>query len=454
MSTTFKVKFWEIKKRAGRKRPYPVRWLTDGKEHSEWYANKALATSRLSELSQAARAGEPFDVDTGLPVSELRRKNSFSFLEFSQSYMDMKWPDSAAKTRSSTVEALATAGAAFVKDAAGRPELTELRGVLIRNLLPPPTRGLELRSEEAEVAAWLQKHSRPLYDITDALAARSVLDALATKLDGKTAAATVYQRKRAVLFNLLSYAAERELIPDNPLNRVKRKIAKVVEEVDPRVVANPRQIERLLTAVSYVGLRDAERGARLVGFFATCYYAASRPAEALGLRLDDCTLPEEGWGELLLGQSRPAAGKRWTDSGEVHDQRGLKHRGVNEVRAVPIPPVHVRYLRDHIDRFGAAPDGRLFWSPDGGVVSSSTYYRVWQEARTYGLTPVQAVSPLVGRPYDLRHAAVSLWLNGGVPATEVAQRAGHSVEVLLRIYAKCVDGQKEKVNQLIETLFV
>src|SRR5688572_31771931 len=49
-------------------------------------------------------------------------------------------------------------------------------------------------------------------------------------------------RKRAVLFNLLSYAVERELIPDNPLNRIKRKAAKVVEQVDPRVVANPKQV--------------------------------------------------------------------------------------------------------------------------------------------------------------------------------------------------------------------
>jgi hypothetical protein len=29
---------------------------------------------------------------------------------------------------------------------------------------------------------------------------------------------------------------------------------------------------------------------------------------------------------------------------------------------------------------------------------------------------------LLGRPYDLRHAAVSLWLNSGVPATEVDRR--------------------------------
>ena len=50
-------------------------------------------------------------------------------------------------------------------------------------------------------------------------------------------------------------------------------------------------------------------------------------------------------------------------------------------------------------------------------------------------------SPLVGRPYDLRHAAVSTWLNAGLDPTEVAELAGHSVEVLLQVYAKCLDGQ-------------
>ncbi|MFJ6669848.1 hypothetical protein ACIQMJ_01935 [Actinosynnema sp. NPDC091369] len=44
-------------------------------------------------------------------------------------------------------------------------------------------------------------------------------------------------------------------------------------------------------------------------------------------------------------------------------------------------------------------------------------------------------------------------LNGGVPATEVAERAGHSVEVLLRVYAKCIDGQRESINKKIEELF-
>ncbi|MBV8538978.1 MAG: site-specific integrase [Pseudonocardiales bacterium] len=279
-----------------------------------------------------------------------------------------------------------------------------------------------------------------------------MLDGMAAKLDGTNAAATVYRRKRAVLSNLLSYAVERELLTDNPLTRVKRMAPKMIDQLDPRVVANPAQVRELLTAVTYVGRRNRDRGAHVHAFFATVYYSAARPAEVLALRETDCKLPDAGWGELALGESRPAAGKRWTDSGEVHDRRGLKHRGVKDVRIVPIPPALVDILRDHLDTYGTGPDGRLFRSPNGGGVGSSTYYRVWAQARMYALTPAQVVSPLAGRPYDLRHAAVSLWLNGGVPATEVAERAGHSVDVLLRVYAKCLDGQRNKINETMDGL--
>jgi hypothetical protein len=36
--------------------------------------------------------------------------------------------------------------------------------------------------------------------------------------------------------------------------------------------------------------------------------------------------------------------------------------------------------------------------------------------------------------------------------TEITKRAGHSVEVLLRVYAKCVHGQEEIANQRIEEI--
>ena len=44
---------------------------------------------------------------------------------------------------------------------------------------------------------------------------------------------------------------------------------------------------------------------------------------------------------------------------------------------------------------------------------------------------------------------MSLWLNSGVPATEVARRAGHGGAVLLKIYAHCIDGQADAANRRI-----
>ncbi|MFD1498215.1 hypothetical protein ACFSIL_17555, partial [Streptosporangium lutulentum] len=136
-------------------------------------------------------------------------------------------------------------------------------------------------------------------------------------------------------------------------------------------------------------------------------------------------------------------------SGSTHEERGLKHRGRDDVRPVPIPPELVKILRQHIDEYGTGEDGRLFRSERGGVIGSTAYTEVWQEARKLAFTPAQVASPLTRRPYDLRHAAVSLWLNAGVSAPDVAERAGHSVDVLLRVYAKCLDGHKDVANKRI-----
>jgi hypothetical protein len=51
----------------------------------------------------------------------------------------------------------------------------------------------------------------------------------------------------------------------------------------------------------------------------------------------------------------------------------------------------------------------------------------WEEARALALTRKQVASPLAGRRYDFRHAALSTWLNAGVDPTDVAERAGNGV---------------------------
>lgn len=72
-----------------------------------------------------------------------------------------------------------------------------------------------------------------------------------------------------------------------------------------------------------------------------------------------------------------------------------------------------------------------------------------RNARTKALSSAQAASPLAKRPYDLRHACASLWLNSGVDATDVAERLGHSLDMLLKVYANCVDGSTDRNNARI-----
>lgn len=93
----------------------------------------------------------------------------------------------------------------------------------------------------------------------------------------------------------------------------------------------------------------------------------------------------------------------------------------------------------------------MTWGQRGrsGVVSAKVYGQVWHKARAAALTKAQQSSPLAGRPYDLRHGGVTLALNAGVPAPEVASRAGHSVEVLWRVYAGCY-GHEQLWNRRID----
>jgi integrase len=98
-------------------------------------------------------------------------------------------------------------------------------------------------------------------------------------------------------------------------------------------------------------------------------------------------------------------------------------------------------LHQHIETFGTGPDGLLFPGERATELPKLTYMRAWRAARRIAFTPDVAEGPLGETPYSLRHACVSTWLNGGVPAPQVAEWAGHSVEVLLKVYAKCLDGQ-------------
>ncbi|MEU8379463.1 tyrosine-type recombinase/integrase [Streptosporangium sp. NPDC048865] len=454
MNTSYRVKFWEIrtntKSQGAGKKPrivsHTVRWTVGNREKSSTFKTKGLAESFLSDLRQAAKNGEAFDLDSGLPPSMVKAKETRTWYSLAVAYVHAWWPHAAAKTREGMTDSLAYITPVLVADLPGRPDDEAIRRALLEYSFVPEDRRPALAPELLRAVRWLEAASLPLSAMEEPKHTRTALEAISLRLDGKAAAASTYRRKRAVFHHVLEYAVELGELSANPIHRVKFRKVKTGGEIDRRSVVNPAQARRLLTAVTYAG---RTRGQMMAAMFACMYFAGLRPAEAAGLRKANCELPKTGWGTLTLERTRLESNKRYTDSGESNDERGLKHRDEKATRTVPIPPELVAILRAHIDRHGVSEDGRLFRTRTGQTFPGSTVSLVWKQARSYAFTPDQVVSPLARRPYDLRHAAVSLWLNAGVHAPEVAERAGHGVDVLLKVYAKCIDGQHEVANKRI-----
>jgi integrase len=172
------------------------------------------------------------------------------------------------------------------------------------------------------------------------------------------------------------------------------------------IVASPAQVSAILDAVARIR-------PELTAFFGCLYYAALRPEEAVALRHADCHLPSIGWGMLRLAAAAPRTAAAWTSN-------------------------------------GTAPDGRLFRGTRGGPLSESVYGRAWHAARTLALGPELAATGLARRPYDLRHAALSLWLSAGGDPAQIAARAGNSVSVLLIVYSHCIHGRDDLLNRQID----
>jgi integrase len=438
---------------------YKVRWKVGARLWKEGFRNAAQADSFRSTLLTAARKGEAFSLVTGRPTAWERAKPETSWYEFACAYVDVKWKQASAKYRKDIARALTAATPVMLGEPRGRPDDASIRRALVRWGFNTKQRS-EPPAEVAEVLTWVARNSAPVSDLAEAATARRMLDQATGRLDGKTAAASTARRHRTILANAMDYAVELGLLETNPIRRIKWTAPKVSSQVDRRSVVNPRQARALLEAVR----AQQPSGPRLVAFFAVMYYAGLRPEEAINLARDNVILPaqvwdeespadDEDWGELHIRSATPDTGSEWTDDGSPREKRQLKHRAEGDSRIVPTHPELTRLLRVHLAQFGTTADGRLFGGVRGGELPTITYRRAWIKARQTALTAAEQASPLARRPYDLRHACLSTWLNGGVYPTQVAEWAGHGVDVLLRIYAKCIAGQDELAKRRIsETL--
>ena len=65
----FDVSVYAIRRRAGRRRPFEVRWRAAGRSRSKSFITRKLADSYRAELVRAARMGLEFDPLTGEPTA-------------------------------------------------------------------------------------------------------------------------------------------------------------------------------------------------------------------------------------------------------------------------------------------------------------------------------------------------------------------------------------------------
>jgi hypothetical protein len=360
---SYDVRFWKIRVYQGkRKTTYSVRWTVSEQEFHQTFGTKAHAESRLAELRTAARKGEAFDVQTGLPVSELELTNARTWYEHVNHYVEKRWLKIGGGQRRSIADAIATATAALLTTDRGQPDPKLLRRTVYawtcnmtrRDTLQPP-------DAVASAMAWLEANTMQVSALADQTLLDAVLERMAARLDGKSAAANTIARRRSVLSSVLGLAVDEGLLDANPLARSRWTAPDAVHTVDPDVVINHQQAQALLTAVAGQG----QMGRHLVAFYGCMYYAALRPSETVALNRQALRLSAAGWGEFRLRESAPLSGSKWSDNGKSRDQRQLKHRAKGDVRVVPIPPPLTEILNSHLTEFGAPPRRAAVPRPSG-----------------------------------------------------------------------------------------
>lgn len=234
-------------------------------------------------------------------------------------------------------------------------------------------------------------------------------------------AATI-RKAQHVLQRLLDDAIRDRKIPTNPA-RAKFHLPPL-PEVESRFLT-PADVKRLADA-----LGDDYRAFVVLGGL-----AGLRIGEIFALRWENLN---------LLAGTLTVAEKITESNGEQIHAAGAKTAA--GVRTVPLPRRAIDELRAHAERQGGpGPDALVLPTPSGGRWRATNFRnRVWHPA-----VERAGLAPLV--PHELRHTAVTLWIDAGASSAEVRARAGHKKDQLR--YAHRYPTHGERVNARLDELF-
>jgi integrase len=219
------------------------------------------------------------------------------------------------------------------------------------------------------------------------------------RIERDGAGAPTVLRVLAVLGSVLSEAVRQGHIAASPTRAVSRPRQRRRRAVRP---PTPERVEIIRAGLE----SDVERA--LVTLLA---YVGLRPQEALAAVWSDITA-----GKLVVDASK-----------------------TGRTRVVPLLPV-VRQELAALQLLKGRP------GPAGPIISTAQGER-WGESRfrSFRRHRWSKVAPGL-RPYDLRHAYVSLMIQAGHTVVEVAKWAGHSPQVCLGTYAHLFDTLTERID--------
>lgn len=165
---------------------------------------------------------------------------------------------------------------------------------------------------------------------------------------------------------------------------------------------------------------------RVWAYFTWMFYTGMRPEEAIALRWSDVDFNRR---DIMVQRVRTFGGSEWDDT-KTYTER------VVELVPQAMAALHAMKPFTFMKRDEGGEPADIFENP--------VTKRAWHDERSqrdhYWKPVLRALGIRDRRAYCTRHTFCTIGLMGGVRPAYIAQQAGHSVKMLLEVYARWIPG--------------
>lgn len=392
--------------RTNKRKPYVIRWRVNGKQAYKSFQYVKEAQHFHALLLVATINCERFSPETNLPAS-WHALSDLSVGQVAYKWFRENYHEWSPRTRKSNAEAIVEMMMHLIKSSAKSNSNAGMKHAI--------KEWLATESIDAVMPAWLNRYSLPISSITSAICSTANTEVM-KNIDGTPKACSTQQRYRSNIQAMMNWAVEQKFITANPWPNAKRKRKSTRSnnsKSTKTILPTTDEVRDCLNKITQNARRDGAKAKQVLLYI--IYYAGLRPSEAIALHIEDCKLPDEGWGSLDIHRSRVDSGAIWSaDTSKIGATK-------TDARQVPIPPALITIIKEHI---GDRTTGLVAPSERNTMIGLTNLGKTWASVRTNSKW----------RIYDLRAARASLHVNSGRVPAIVAAEMGHSIEVLFERY--------------------